>query len=251
MGMQTLLTFEDVYPDEQPKSPEEYLNGYSKLDIIKVGSFFAAGKPLNSKFTDFREVAENIFGPENNGFANEVFKRVRKVEKRSGTRTFFNPISSLTLLEIGLKTDQSSTQKSPAEFEKAFFDAYLVLNSQFVKKQDEGITSPREIKGYPPVPLFLFCTLYPDNDKINYDFRETFLAQSVKAIYLFEFLSSSEPLEHLFKALLTYFNVNSWQEYLMRYFPITFPNRQGKERSTYHSQSGSNRSGIRRKQELY
>lgn len=216
------MTFEDVYPDAQPKSPEEYLEGCSREDIVKAGSFFAAVKPLNSKFANFRVVAESIFGPDNNGFANEVYKKVREVEKSSGARIFFNPISSLTLLEIGLRTTANSTEKTSAEFERAFFDAYLVLNSQFIKKQGEGISAPGDIEGYAPLPLFLFCTLYPDHDKINFDFRETFLAQSIKAIFLFEFLSKSEPLEHLYKAFLNHFDVTSWQEYLMSYFPITF-----------------------------
>lgn len=222
MGMQLLLTFEDVYPNDQPKNPEDYLKGCSREDIVKACSFFAAVKPLNSKFANFRVVAESIFGPDNNGFANEIYKKVREVEKSSGTRIFFNPISSLTLLEIGLRTPANPIEKTSAEFERGFFDAYLVLNSQFIKRQGEGINTTEKIEGYPQLPLFLFCTLYPDYDKINFDFRETFLAQSIKAIFLFEFLSKSERLEHLYKAFLNHFDVASWQEYLMSYFPITF-----------------------------
>lgn len=69
----------------------------------------------------------------------------------------------------------------------------------------------------------LFCMQYPVSDKSNYDIVQIWATQMIKAIYLFQFLEVNEKAKPLLSAFLVHFDCTTWQEYLKRLLPLTFP----------------------------
>lgn len=119
-----------------------------------------------------------------------------------------------------LRTTKEETQ-THAEFEKNLFKAYLVLNTEFTKKQKAAFTSTEELEDNLKLSMMMFCMEYPVSDKSNYDIREIWATQTIKSIYLFEFLETTPKTKGLLAAFLAHFNSPTWQEYLKNILPLT------------------------------
>ena len=132
-----------------------------------------------------------------------------------------NAYSSLTLFEYFFQREEEKETQSPAEFEVNFFKAYLILNSEFTKKQYTAFTSTKGLDPDLFIPMMMFCMQYPVSDKANFDIKLIWATQLIKAFYLFKFLESNPKIQHLLAAFLTFFNKPSWQEYLHAFLPLT------------------------------
>jgi len=216
-----ILEFEVLFPEEQPLSVGEYLAGGNRSIILNVAAYFLGFKSYNSKYDNPKELIGAIFGPENNAFATEVYTRIRNIES-SGTRVgIINNYSSLTLFEYFFsKGDEAETQ-THAEFERNLFKAYLVLNSEFTKAQMVAFSSTNELPESIKIPMITFCMQYPISDKENYDIKQIWATQMIKAIYLFQFLESYEKTQPLLQAFVKYFNSSDWVEYIKNLIPLT------------------------------
>jgi hypothetical protein len=218
-----LLEFEIAFPDETPLSIEEYLKGGSRNDILEVASFLLSFKLIKSKYADNKALLRMIFRNENNQFANNVFRKIDPIEKKGTRIAIINAYSSLKLFEYFFsKTEEAETQ-TPAEFERNFFKAYLVLNSEFTKTQSKAYNSTRELTNPFKIQMMLFCSQYPVMDKVSYDINKIWIAQIIKAIYLFQFLESHQATRQLLESFLNHFNSATWQDYLNALLPLTVP----------------------------
>jgi hypothetical protein len=81
VNMGLLLEFKVVFPGEEPRPVKEYLSGGTKSIILKIATFFLGFKAFNSKYNDNRELLRTLFGPENNGFANDIYSTIRTLEQ--------------------------------------------------------------------------------------------------------------------------------------------------------------------------
>jgi hypothetical protein len=221
--MGQLLEFEVAFPYEQPLSPEEYLKGGSRSVILNVAAFFLGFKSYNSKYNDKRELLGDIFGPENNGFANEVYDKIKAIEKTGASIGIINTYSSLKLFEYFFAKGEDAETQIHAEFERNLFKAYLVLNSEFTKAQGVAFSSTKELDDELKIPMMMFCMYYPVSDKMNFDISQIWVTQMIKAIYLFQFLEAHAKTKTLLAAFLAYFNSPTWQNYLKSLLPLTMP----------------------------
>ena len=147
--MEQILEFEVAFSGEQPLTIEEYLSGGSRSVILNVATSFLGFKSYNSKFKDNRELLSAIFGPENNDFANEVYDKIRVIEKTGTSIGIINTYSSLKLFEFFFAKGEEAETQTHAEFERNLFKAYLVLNSAFTKIQKVAFSSSKELNNQP------------------------------------------------------------------------------------------------------
>lgn len=221
--MAQLLEFEVVFPDEKPLKPEEYLTGGSRDFVLIVAAAFLGFKNQNSKFKQNRVLLETIFSRENNDFANKVYQKIRAIEAEGKEVGIVNPVTSLELFELFFQKKEEVVTQSPAQFEVNFFKAYLALNSKFIADQQKAFGSTEELDNGLKVPMMLFCMYYPASDKVNYSIQEIWVTQTIKAIYLFQFLESNAKSQPLLQAFLNNFNCKTWQDYLKSLLPLTMP----------------------------
>lgn len=223
MVLGQLLEFEVVFPGEKPLSLEQYLSGGNRSVILNLAAFFLGFKNKKSKYTDNREFLGMFFRKENSDFANQVYDRIKEYEKKGFPIGIVNPYSSLKLFESYFSRHEEPETQTETEFEVNLFKAYLVLNSEFTKKQSIAFPTSQESDEDLKMPMMMFCMQYPVSDKTNYDINQIWGTQMIKSIYLFQFLESHEKTQNLLKAFLTYFNYTTWQEYLKSLLPLTLP----------------------------
>lgn len=219
--MGQLLEFDVAFPDEDPLTVEQYLSGCNRDIILNSAAFFLGFKNHESKYFDNKEFLGMFFRKENNELANQIYDRIKEIEKTGAPVRIINAYSSLKLFEYFFsKTTEPETQ-TQAEFEINLFKAYLVINSEFTKKQSIAFSSIQESDEELKIPMRIFCMQYPISDKINYNLHQIWATQVIKSIYLFQFLESQEKVKALFEAFLEHFNCSTWQDYLKRLLPLT------------------------------
>lgn len=221
--MAQLLEYEVAFPGEKKLSIEQYLAGGSRDVILKAATFFLGLKNHNSKFEGNKEFLGMFFRKENNVLANQIYDRIKVFEKKDVRIGIINPYSSLKLFEYYFSKPEEPETQTQAEFEVNLFRAYLVINSEFTKKQSVAFPSSKESEEELKIPMMMFCMEYPISDKTNYDINQIWATQMVKSIYLFQFLESNEKTKPLLAAFLAYFNCPTWQEYLKSLLPLTTP----------------------------
>jgi hypothetical protein len=220
--MKLLLEFEVAFPEEQPKTVKEYLEGGTKELILNAAAFFLGFKNQKSKFDSPREALEMFFRKENNRLANQIYDRIKVWEKEGKQVQIFNVYTSLKLFEIFFNTDTRKETQTEAEFEVNLFKAILVLNSEYTKKQKIAFESTKDLDKELRFPMMLFCSFYQTSDKMNYNIYELWTTQFIKAIYLFQLLEREKQTQPLLSSFLAYFNCSTWEEYLKRLLPLTF-----------------------------
>lgn len=221
--MGQLLEFETAFPNEEKQSIEQYLTGSSREMILNAAAFFLGFKDHKSKFDDNKEFLGMFFQAENNELANQIYSRIKEIENKGVRIGIINTYSSLKLFEYYFAKSEETETQTKAELEVNLFKAYLVLNSEFTQKQSVAFPTANESDDELKIPMMLFCMQYPVSDKSNYDIAQIWATQMIKAIYLFQFLEVNEKAKPLLSAFLVHFDCTTWQEYLKRLLPLTFP----------------------------
>jgi hypothetical protein len=217
-----LLEFQAAFPNETPKTVEEYLLGGKREIILNVASSFLGFNSQKSKFENPKAVLEMFFREENNKIANEIYNRIKDLEKNGKEVLILNTYCNLKLFEIyfRIETDKDATQ-TEEEFEINLFKALLVLNSEFTRKQSIASESTKDLDRKLRFSMLLFCSSYPISDKVNYNLNEIWITQCVKSILLFQYLQSDVKTTILLSEFLDYFDCATWREYLKRILPLT------------------------------
>ena len=223
VGMVQLLEFKVAFPNEEPLSVEEYLNGGSKDLILKVAAFFLGSKSQDSKYHDNREFLGAIFGPENNALANSVNDKIIEIEKKGTRVRIINTYTSMRIFESFFTKEEEPETQTHAEFEINIFKAYLTLNSEFTYNQDAAISSTEELDDELKIAMMMFCSDYPIADKENYNIKQVWGSQMIKTIFLFQYLEGNVATRPLLNAFLASFNKTTWQDYLKSFVSLTTP----------------------------
>ena len=231
-----ILEFNIIFPNDQPKNLDDYFKGASRERVLKLGAFLLGHKNQNSQFNNNVTVLQTIFSPENNTFANDVYKLIQAHEKKIGAKIqIIHLYSSLKLFDFFFKNcvdNDNDPVQTAAEFEINFFKAYLAINSQFTKDQDTAFQSTQDLEDELKIPMMIFCGTYPYSDKTNYDLSQQWVTQTIKAILLFKFLYSQEQTRKLLEAFLHYYKCADWKQYMTKYIPLTLSILK-KEKETY------------------
>lgn len=212
--MGQILEFETVFPSEERLPIEHYLSGSSRGMILHVAAFFLGFKDNDSRFNDNTEFIRMFFQSENQKFANRVYDKIKEIENNGVRVGIINAYSSLRLFEYYFSRPEEQETQTHAEFEVNLFKAYLALNSDFTQKQMIAFSSAQESPEEIKIPMMLFCSQYPLADISNHDINQIWIVQTIKAIYLFQFLESHEKVRPLLSAFLDFFNSQTWEDFL-------------------------------------
>ncbi len=228
INIKLLLEFKKAFPDEEPLTVEQYLLGGNRDIILNSATFFLGLKKYKSKYSNNEEFLSMFFRKENKKLANQIYDRIKEIEKQGISVSIINVYSSLKLFECFFSKPPELETQTQAEFEVNLFKAYLVLNSEFTEKQSVAFPSVLGSDEKLKIPMIMFCMQYPVSDKTNYDIIQILATQMIKSIYLFQYLEEQKKTQVLLSAFLKYFECSTWQEYLKRFLPLTIPSIKNK-----------------------
>jgi hypothetical protein len=228
MQVVLLIEFSDIF-DEVEQPIDFYLEGISKKSLIQISAMLLAFKSTDSQFSIVENFLHYFFCQKNYPLALYVLSKVNKIKsrKKNAVPIIPNTLSSLFFAEICLSLDENTfdiDKKSNDEIEKDIFKVLLILNSQFIIKQNQAL----EKVYYRPEDKLSIAKMAINqalayDEFINFDLIKVFSCQVIKSIYLFELLQSLKDTQVLLKSFLEYFDCKNWQEYLNRLIPLTIP----------------------------
>jgi hypothetical protein len=96
LSIERLLVFEEIFPEEQPLTPQQYLAGGSRDFILNVGALFLGFKPNHSKFDDILELLKMFFSVENDDFVLKIYDKVYPIQNEGTDVKIINTYSVLT-----------------------------------------------------------------------------------------------------------------------------------------------------------
>ena len=216
----TILEFREVF-EEEAKPLGVYLKGISRAKMLMVGAHFLGFDNRKSKFHNHKEFFSMYFCAENNALANSIYKQVVKLETDGQASIIIvNALSSLQLFEHCFENlDETDTQTN-AEIEVNLFKAYLFLNQLNTEKDSIASKSCKALGVEFQFAGMTLAQSFAYSDIENYNLAETFTCQFVKAVYLFEFLSTHKDTEKLLEEFLKRFACKTWKDYIKKLVPI-------------------------------
>lgn len=222
-----VLTFNDIFPGENPKKLNEYLEGIDREMLIKFSSFIL-GFSRNSDYENPFVFLRMFFSKENTGFVGEVFKSLKKFveEEDYGIDTCSFPyiVSSLSFFENAYNKEYGESKNyTNQEIEIRVFKAYLLLNKINTTDRTPILNeSTKHLKGEVSKYATAYCLglFLNSSDFSNYDVGKIFVTQTIRAISFFNFLEEREEAQELLKEFYKEYNISGYQDYVKGLLPI-------------------------------
>lgn len=218
-----IIDFEKVFEGENSEDYLKKIEDIPKRLLVEVASYFVSANPDNELVKDYKYFLSKLFGKENNKLANEINdKIVRYKNEKSKNVGILNPRTSLKLFETVLTQNKEDIEISNKELEILIFKIYLALNTQLNKNDNLIIESTKEFNQYPDLICLAIGNSLPTSDISNYNLKSVFVGQILKAIFLFEFLSTQNSSQTLLENFYSRFKVTDYKGFLQKIFPIAF-----------------------------
>ncbi len=216
-----IIDFEKVFEDENSVDYLKKIGDIPKRLLVEVASYFVSANPDNELVKDYKYFLSKLFGKENNKLANEINdKIVQYKNEKSKTVGILNPRASLKLFETVLTQNQEDIEISNKDLEILIFKIYLALNTQLNKNDNLIIESTKKFNQYPNLICLAIGNSLPISDISNYNLKSVFVGQFLKAIFLFEFLSTQDSSQTLLENFYARFKVTDYKGFLQKIFPI-------------------------------
>ena len=222
-----VITFNDLFPEEEPQSIDEYLEGIDREMLLKFGSFIM-GFSRNSEYEHPVAFLKMFFSKENAEFVKEIFKNLKVFVSKTdyGIDTYSFPfiVSSLSFFEfVHDKEYGESKNYTNQEIERRVFKAYLLLNKKNTTDRTPVLNQTTEhLKKDISKYAVAYCLglFLNSSDFSNYEVGKVFITQTIRAISFFNFLESIEEAEELLKEFYKFYDISSYDEYIKGLLPI-------------------------------
>lgn len=222
-----VITFNDVFPEEEPKEINRYLDGIEREILIKFSSFIL-GFSRNSIYESPIEFLRMYFSIENTDFVNEVFKDLKISVGKSvydiSEYCFPYVVSSLSFFENAYDKEYGESKNyTNQEIEIRVFKAYLLLNKINTTDRTPILDeSTKHLKEEVSKYATAYCLglFLNSSDFSNYDVRKIFVTQTIRAISFFNFLEEREEARELLKEFYKEYNISNYQDYVKGLLPI-------------------------------
>lgn len=175
------------------------------------------------KFNSFSDELKFWFGsnsPSVKTYEKKIFEAYPKSEYQS--LRILNIWTNFRLLELILQNvDSSEIDQDDSVVSDSLLKAYLLINQTYITSFNRNKilkSIPDEVGKTMKTAITLATMLLPYHDINHIDPSDTFLVQSIKAIYFFQFTEENVP-EMLNEFLETY-GVKTWREYLIVLLPV-------------------------------
>ncbi len=202
------LEYSDCF-SENPQEVSNYLQGISRHDLLRLCALF-----LTRKSEAVYNYLSSYFTKENNEYINQLWKNLQESKEDIDNYVITNIESSLRLYEyIFDNINTLETTLPDPEIEMNVFKAYLLFNAQINSGDNTASESTKHIQEGRAKALLL-AQMFQYFDITNYRFKQELYVQTVKAIYLYEFLSSNEKTQLLYEEYLKYYDCVDWQDFM-------------------------------------
>jgi hypothetical protein len=204
---------------EEPLPLPQYLDGINRQRLLTVGAHLIASNPQNAENLNYDQFLDNFFSPENEDFKNDARQRLANYHGQIGRPiSIVNTVSSLTFFQYAFdRADMPQTQ-SDAQAERSIFLAYLAITQATRSVEDNVIPSVKDIKGDEGLFAIFFTQAYAYANLDNYNMRELFVGQLIKAAFFFDFLDQAERTKPLYLKFLSDFALEKGTDFLVRTF---------------------------------
>ncbi len=220
MQIEILVPFSKIF-EEEPKDLKMYLNGISRLKLLKIGAYLLGYKNHESKYNDFKVFLGEFFCIENKEIANIIYNKLYEFQKKTNTQLIIvNPIAVIQIFEFCFNNLTENESQTDIESEISIFKSILYQNEQDIKKQNIVSFSTNKVGDNLKLAAMSLSQSFPYSELINYDLNDILKVQIIKSIYFFEFLDSSPKTRIHLIEFLKYFECNDWKMFLKKLFPI-------------------------------
>lgn len=221
-----VLPFSAIFPEEKPKSIEEYLEGIDRETLLKTGSFFLGFSHSGSKYANPYDFMAMFFSEGNTSIFQESILNLERFLFDSNLKysdvEIPYVISSLLFFESAFELDNTQNTKSQEDVEVSILKAYLLLNEDSTSKYNGAFNElARKLPKHKLPAYILLAQQLHNSDITNYSLDKLFSTQFIRALLFFEFLNQRDDCKVLLKEFYKYFGVNDYQDYLKRILPLS------------------------------
>lgn len=200
------LEYRDCFSDEPQEIPN-YLQKISRGDLLRLCSLFLARTHETVK-----SYLSSYFTEKNNVYINKLWIRLKSDKTNIDSYIITNIESSLRLYEYVFDNIHTSeTTLTDPEVEMNIFRVYLLFNSR-VNESDTTASKSTELIQENRAKAILLAQMFQYFDITNFNYKQELYVQTVKAIYLYDFLSTN--VKPLYEAYLEYYDCSDWQKLL-------------------------------------
>lgn len=221
------LEYSDCF-SENSQEISNYLQGISRHDLLRLSALL-----LTRKTETVFEYLSSYFTEKNNEYINKLWYSLQKSKANIDKYIITNIESSLRFYEYVFDNIEAvETTLSAPEVELNVFKAYLLFNTQFNSGDDTASKTTRHIQEG-RAKAFLLAQMFQYFDITHYRVMQELYVQTVKAIYLYNFLSSNEKTQVLYKKYLEYYDCADWQDLMQHMTSLTFIILKKEDEQTY------------------
>jgi hypothetical protein len=216
-----LADFKSLFPEEEPLTVEEYVNGIDRNSLLRVGTSLIRRNPITTEFRDWRNLLRMWFRESNDDFYKKLWRQCELFSIRNRSEVSFNsPLAGLSFFEKVYSFPQTEITQTEEESEISLFKAYLIVLTESTQKETNSDVYLETFLTPDRLPLTLLNQQFPYSDFINYHLADSLICQIIKSVYLFEFLEQTANAKSLIHAFYAAYGVTSWKEYFQYIMPI-------------------------------
>lgn len=227
LEMYQLAEIRSVYPEKEGIDYREFLKGISKETLYKVATYLIGKNLFLNTPLQTEEILANWFSAGNKEFAEDIASRIDKYLKTKGIElTIVSVIGALKILQFGLDLEEAGllNEKSKEESERDLFFAMLAINQEEDTNHTSAGAAIAEL--FPDadmqVPALLTHMNFATQDITDFNLQEYTTAQTIRALFLFQFLETSDIGRKLLARFYKHYGLRDWREYFLKLFPVIF-----------------------------
>lgn len=218
-----IIDFERIFENENSEIYLNKINQIPKKILIDTASFLISFQSGDKFVKDHNELLSEWFGIENEDIANKIYNKIIQYETTNSTKVIIvNPKASLMLFESVLSYNHDTNTISNKELQILLFKIYLALNTLLNKKDDLIINSIQNYNQYPKDICAAIGSSLPTSDITNYNIKSVLIGQTLKTIFLFEFLKEQHSAFILLNKFLERFNLHDYKDFVKKILQIAY-----------------------------
>jgi hypothetical protein len=232
MNRHLLLEFSDLFK-EQPQPVETYLAGMGRKRAMQcVAHLLGYLSKVAASDRDYQTEWQQLFGPHSQPFADEVYYKMRAIARASRQKVGFLHAKAILQLFCYCFDLPEEEVKTPAELERDFFKACLVLNHVYIAEQSRATAEAKRLLPAHELAALSLGSTFSDAELVNQSLPNVTSAQLIKSVRFFEFLAGQDRFAPLLQAFLRYFHCETWQDFFRRLGGIIRPVMQSENPGT-------------------
>ncbi len=148
------------------------------------------------------------------------------IAKLGPTDSIVNIISSLNLVEYVIRNEfEEEHTISDSDFEINLLKAYLVLNDQQLKLENDNLQllPPEDADADERLIASMITINFHDSDLMNYEILDILIPQIVKSVIFFQYLDNRQELKHHLDYFLKMYECDSWEQWITQYLALVLP----------------------------